>query len=43
MWGELMKINPGFSVPHLKQSLPYADPTWLDRFIEGLRQAGIAV
>ncbi len=43
MWDELMKVNPGFSVTHLQQSLPYADPAWLDRSLEGLRQSGIAI
>ena len=41
-WAEIMEINPRFSVPHLVESLPYADPGWLDEIIDGLRQAGIA-
>jgi adenylate cyclase len=43
VWAELMQINPEFSVPRLLESLPYADPGWLDGVIDGLRQAGIAV
>jgi adenylate cyclase len=43
LWRELEGINPNFSVEHLRQSLPYADPAWLDRHLDGLRQAGISV
>ncbi len=42
IWAELLEINPTFSVQHLQTSLPYADPGWLDRILDGLRQAGIA-
>lgn len=43
VWAELIEINPRFSVPHLVESLPYADPRWLDGIIDGLHQAGIAI
>jgi adenylate cyclase len=43
IWGELMRINPEFSVEHLQRSLPYADPTWFERLLSDLRQAGIEV
>jgi adenylate cyclase len=43
MWRELFEVNPSFSIDHVKQSLPYADPTWLDRAVEGLHKAGIAI
>jgi adenylate cyclase len=42
-WQETLEVNPNFSVGHLKQILPYRDPDTLDRLVEGLRQAGIAV
>ena len=42
IWAELKEINPAFSVQHLVASLPYADPSWLDDIIDGLRQANIA-
>ena len=41
MWCEMLEINPGFSVEHLKRSLPYRDPHLLDRLMDGLREAGI--
>ncbi|MGH6926560.1 MAG: adenylate/guanylate cyclase domain-containing protein [Propylenella sp.] len=41
MWSELLGVNPNFSVDHLRRSLPYADTGWLDRLLEGLREAGV--
>jgi len=43
VWAELMEINPAFSVQHFTASLPYADPSWLDGVIDGLRQANIPI
>jgi adenylate cyclase len=43
MWRELIEINPRFTVDHLKRTLPYADPGYLDRLVEDLRNADIAV
>jgi adenylate cyclase len=43
MWRELIEINPRFTVEHLKRTLPYADPGYLDRLVEDLRNADIAV
>jgi adenylate cyclase len=43
MWRELTEINPRFTVEHLKRTLPYADPGYLDRLADDLRQAEIAV
>ncbi|MFI0845411.1 adenylate/guanylate cyclase domain-containing protein [Mesorhizobium sp. IMUNJ 23232] len=40
-WSEVLEVNPGFSVEHLKSALPYRDPHQIDRWVEGLRQAGI--
>jgi adenylate cyclase len=42
IWGEMMEVNPGFSVEHLKRALPYRDSHLLDRVMEGLHHAGIA-
>jgi adenylate cyclase len=41
-WCEMLEINPGFSVEHLRRALPYRDPYLLDRLMDGLREAGIA-
>jgi adenylate cyclase len=43
LWRELLEINPDFSVEHFKRILPYRDPAAFDWFVDGLRQAGIAV
>ncbi|KFC64641.1 hypothetical protein FG93_05237 [Bosea sp. LC85] len=40
-WREVLEVNPGFSVDHLRRTLPYRDPDLLDRLVEGLREAGI--
>jgi adenylate cyclase len=42
-WQETLEVNPNFSIDHLRQTLPYKDPTQLDRLLEGLRSAGVAV
>jgi adenylate cyclase len=42
-WKETLEVNPNFSVEHLKQALPYKDPALLDRLLNGLREAGVAV
>jgi adenylate cyclase len=42
IWADLMSINPNFSVNHFVDALPYADPSWLDGVLDGLRQAGIS-
>ena len=43
MWSEMLAVNPKFSLEHFRRALPYRDPTWLDRLVEGLREAGIEV
>ncbi len=41
LWDEILEINPKFSIEHLRRVLPYKDPAWFERFLEGLRQAGL--
>ncbi len=43
IWREVVEINPRFSVEHLKRTLPYADPGYLDRLADDLRKAEIAI
>jgi adenylate cyclase len=43
VWSELLEIRPDFSVEHLKRILPYRDPAQFDWFVEGIREAGIAI
>ncbi|MEQ1950011.1 adenylate/guanylate cyclase domain-containing protein [Mesorhizobium sp. CN2-181] len=40
-WSELLEVNPGFSVEHLRSALPYRDPRQIDRWVEGLKRAGV--
>ena len=42
-WRETLEVNPNFSVEHLRRTLPYRDPALLDRLMDGLRNAGIAI
>ncbi len=42
-WKEMLEVNPRFSVDHVKRALPYRDTGIVDRLVEGLRGAGIAV
>ena len=40
-WGELLEVNPSFSVHHLRRALPYRDPSTLERVTQGLHEAGL--
>jgi len=38
---ELLRLSPEFSLPGLRLFLSAADPVFLERYIDGLRQAGL--
>ncbi len=38
---EALRLNPAYSLEALRQTLPYKDPADLERFLEGLRKAGL--
>jgi adenylate cyclase len=42
VWEEMLAINPHFSIERLRRTLPYQDPTWFERIVDGLRKAGMA-
>lgn len=42
VWDEMLAINPRFSIERLRRTLPYRDPTWFERLVDGLRKAGVA-
>ncbi len=42
-WQETLEVNPSFSIDHVRRTLPYKDPALLDRLLEGLRNAGVAI
>jgi adenylate cyclase len=41
LWNEIFDVNPKFSLEHLRRVLPYKDPVWFERFVDGLRKAGV--
>jgi len=42
VWGELMAINPDYTVEHTLRVLPFTNPKPLEHFVEGLRKSGLA-
>ncbi len=40
-WAEVFEINPNYSIGQKARVLPYKNPADWDRFIEGLRKAGL--
>jgi len=41
LWAEILEINPKFSIERLRRVLPYKDPSWFERFANGLVAAGV--
>lgn len=41
LWGEILAINPKFSIDRLQRVLPYKDASWFGRFARGLAAAGL--
>ena len=39
--GEFLRINPSASLEKAKQGVPYKDPADLERYVDGLRKAGL--
>jgi tetratricopeptide (TPR) repeat protein len=42
VWAELMNIHPEYTIARTLRVLPYRDPAPLERFVQGLRLAGLA-
>ena len=42
VWGELMALNPQYTIEHTLRVLPFRDPAPLEHFVEGLRKSGLA-
>jgi len=40
-WRELLRVNPGYSIEQRRKVLPYKNPADFERFVEGLRKAGL--
>ena len=40
-WGELLRVNPAYSLEQRRNVLPYKNPTDFERIVEGLRKAGL--
>lgn len=40
-WRGLMQVNPDYSIEQRRKVLPYKDPDDFERFVEGLRKAGL--
>ena len=42
VWGELMALNPQYTIEHTLRVLPFRNPAPLEHFVEGLRKSGLA-
>jgi adenylate cyclase len=38
---EILALDPGFSVSHVRRAFPIKDPIYRERFLEDLRRAGL--
>ena len=41
-WAKALEVNPEYSIEHKARILPYKNPDDWERFIGGLRKAGVA-
>ena len=39
VWDELLEVNPGYSLEHLSETMPYADAKPIERIFGGLKKA----
>ena len=43
VWAEVLEISPDYSIERKARVLPYANPADWDRYVDGLRKAGVPV
>ena len=42
-WAEALRVSPDFSIERRRRVLPFRDPDFFERQVEGLRKAGLPV